>query len=95
MGKQKVFTGTVVSDKMQKTVVVRILRMSKHPQYGKVLKTYAKFKAHDEAQTAKMGDVVRIVETRPLSKDKRFRVVAVVRKGELAHIEIKPESGVV
>ena len=91
MGKRKEFTGTVVSDKMQKTVIVRTMRLSKHPKYGKVIKKYNKFKAHDEKGTAKTGDKVRIVETRPLSKDKRFRVVEIVKKAESGHLALKEE----
>ncbi|MCX5710529.1 MAG: 30S ribosomal protein S17 [Candidatus Omnitrophica bacterium] len=91
MGKQKEFTGVVVSDKMQKTVVVRVMQMSKHPKYSRIMKHYNKFKAHDEMGIAKAGDTVRIVETRPLSKDKRFRVAAVVRKAQAARIVLKEE----
>jgi small subunit ribosomal protein S17 len=75
---RKVRVGIVVSDKMQKTVVVRIERRFAHPQYGKVVKRSTKVKAHDEANDAKTGDTVRIMETRPLSKDKRWRVVEIV-----------------
>lgn len=89
MGARKVFTGVVVSDKMQKTCIVRVTRMAKHPKYGKVIKKYSKYKAHNETDTAKMGDIVRIEETRPLSKDKRFRIVEVVRKAAGADIEVK------
>ena len=89
MGKRKEFTGTVTSDKMQKTVIVRIMRLSKHIKYSKTVKRYSKFKAHDEKGIAKLGDTVRIIETRPISKDKRFRVAAVVKKARAAHIEVK------
>lgn len=92
MGKRKEFTGTVISDKMQKTVIVRTMRLFKDPRYGKVLKRYNKFKAHDEKNEAKVGDLVRIVETRPLSKDKRFRVAGITRKAKLANIELKEEA---
>lgn len=91
MGKRKDFTGTVVSDKMQKTVIVRITHMSKHPKYGRIIKKYNKFKVHDEKSSAKIGDTVRIEETRPLSKDKRFRVVEVIRKAQLPQVEIKEQ----
>ena len=91
MGKRKKFVGTVVSDKMQKTVIVRVTRLSKHPKYGKIVKIYNKFKAHDEKKVAKIGDTVRIEETRPLSKDKRFRVVEVIKKVQTPYIEIKEE----
>ncbi len=95
MGKKKEFIGTVISDKMQKTIIVRIMRLSKHPKYGKVIKRYSKFKAHDEKSIAKMGDTVRIEETRPISKDKRFRVVEVLKKAKTPHktphVEIKED----
>jgi len=91
MGKRKVYTGTVVSSKMQKTVIVKIMRLGKHPKYSRVMKKFIKFKAHDENGIAKLGDTVRIEETRPISKDKRFRVIGVVKKAQAAHIEIKEE----
>ncbi|MCX5706198.1 MAG: 30S ribosomal protein S17 [Candidatus Omnitrophica bacterium] len=91
MGKRKEFLGTVVSDKMNKTVVVKIVQMSKHAKYSKIAKTYDKFKAHDEKNAAKVGDTVAIEETRPLSKDKHFRVIEVVKKATAAGIEIKEE----
>ena len=75
---RKVRLGVVVSDKMQKTVVVRIERRFAHPQYGKMVKRSSKVKAHDETNNAKTGDTVRIMETRPLSRDKRWRVVEIV-----------------
>jgi len=82
----------VVSDKMQKTVVVRVLQMSKHPKYSRVARSFNKFKAHDEAKVAKLGDTVVIEETRPLSKDKHFRVLSVVKKAQEADkIVIKEE----
>ena len=89
MGKQKEFIGTVTSDKMQKTVVVRIMQQRKHPMYGRLIKKYASFKAHDEKNTAKTGDTVRIQETRPLSKDKHFRILEIIKKSEGKSIEIK------
>jgi small subunit ribosomal protein S17 len=75
---RKVRLGVVVSDKMQKTVVVRLERRFAHPQYGKMVTRSTKVKAHDEQNNAKTGDTVRIMETRPLSKDKRWRVVEIV-----------------
>jgi small subunit ribosomal protein S17 len=72
------FTGTVVSDKMDKTIVVSVMSFSKHSKYKKITKRYAKFKAHDEKNSAKTGDKVRIAETRPLSKDKRWRLIEIV-----------------
>jgi small subunit ribosomal protein S17 len=77
---RKVRTGTVVSDKMQKTVVVAIERRVPHPVYGKMVTRTVKVKAHDEENTAKTGDLVRIAETRPLSKDKRWRLVEIVER---------------
>ncbi|MDP1853114.1 MAG: 30S ribosomal protein S17 [Candidatus Omnitrophota bacterium] len=70
--------GEVLSNKMQKTIVVRVERVSRHPAYGKVVKKYNKFKVHDEKNIAKIGDKVRIIETRPLSKDKRWKLVEVI-----------------
>jgi small subunit ribosomal protein S17 len=75
---RKMRTGIVVSDKMQKTVVVAIERRVAHPVYGKMITRTKRLKAHDEENSAKTGDTVRIVETRPLSKDKRWRVVEIV-----------------
>jgi small subunit ribosomal protein S17 len=79
-GARKVRVGVVVSDKMQKTVVVQIERRVPHPVYGKMVTRSKKFKAHDEENSAKTGDTVRIAETRPLSKDKRWRVVEIVER---------------
>ncbi len=87
MGKRKEFIGTVVSDKMNKTVVVKVMQMNKHPKYSRIIKVYNKFKADDRGGLAKMGDTVRIEETRPLSKDKRFRVVEVIKKAQALDIE--------
>lgn len=77
---RKVRTGVVVSDKMQKTVVVAIERRVRHPVYGKMMTRTKKLKVHDEENSAKTGDTVRIMETRPLSKDKRFRLVEIVER---------------
>lgn len=79
-GIRKTRTGIVVSDKMDKTVVVAVERVQKHPMYGRTIRRTVKFKAHDEANECNIGDRVRIMETRPLSKDKRWRVVEVVEK---------------
>lgn len=73
--KKKGLEGVVVSDKMDKTVVVSVSRFIKHPLYGKFYKVSKKYKAHDEENKYKTGDKVEIVETRPISKDKRFKVV--------------------
>jgi small subunit ribosomal protein S17 len=77
---RKTRVGIVISDKMQKTVVVAIERRVRHPVYGKMMTRTKKLKAHDEENTAKVGDTVRIMETRPLSKDKRFRLVEIVER---------------
>ncbi len=81
--------GIVVSDKMDKTITVRVERVSRHPVYNRSIKTATKFKAHDEANTAKLGDVVRIQETRPLSKTKRWRLAEVVKRAAGAGAEEK------
>ena len=73
-------TGLVVSDKMEKTVVVAIERRVPHPVYGKMVTRTKRLKAHDEENSAKVGDTVRIVETRPLSKDKRWRLVEIMNR---------------
>ncbi len=77
---RKEFVGIVVSDKMQKTIVVNVTRLVRHGQYRKTLKTRVRFKAHDEKNEAHVGDKVRIVETRPLSRDKRWRLDEIVTK---------------
>ncbi|PAT02515.1 30S ribosomal protein S17 [Candidatus Izimaplasma bacterium ZiA1] len=75
---RRVLTGTVVSDKAEKTITVLVETYKKHPLYGKRVKQTKKFTAHDELNQAKMGDVVQITETRPLSKTKRFRLLNIV-----------------
>ena len=79
---RKVKVGTVISDKMDKTVVVAIQDNVKHPKYGKVIKRTVKFKAHDENNECAVGDKVSIMETRPLSKEKRWRVVEIIEKAK-------------
>lgn len=79
-GRRKVRVGQVVSDKMDKTAVVAVTRLVKHPMYGRFVKRTTKFKVHDEQNECQVGDVVRITETRPLSKDKRWRLIEVMRK---------------
>ena len=74
--------GRVISNKMQKTITVAVDRKVKHPIYGKFVNRTTKFKAHDEANTAGIGDTVRIMETRPISKDKRWRLVEVIEKAK-------------
>ncbi|MCU9594040.1 30S ribosomal protein S17 [Caldibacillus thermolactis] len=77
---RKVYTGRVVSDKMDKTITVLVETYKKHPLYGKRVKYSKKYKAHDELNEAKIGDIVQIMETRPLSATKRFRLVKIVEK---------------
>jgi small subunit ribosomal protein S17 len=72
--------GTVVSDKMEKTVVVAVETVVRHPLYGRRIKRTKRLKAHDEGNTCAVGDIVRVMETRPLSKDKHWRVVEILRK---------------
>ncbi|SHG74493.1 SSU ribosomal protein S17P [Thermosyntropha lipolytica DSM 11003] len=81
-GHRKVRVGTVVSDKMDKTIVVRVETVKQHPLYKKTIKTSKKYKAHDENNEAKVGDVVRIMETRPLSKEKRWRLVEIIERAK-------------
>jgi small subunit ribosomal protein S17 len=88
-GKRKVRIGTVVSDKMDKTVVVQVESLVRHPLYKKVIKRRARFKAHDEGEKCRIGDVVKIMETRPLSKEKRWRVVEIVQHREAVEVEPK------
>lgn len=77
---RKVYVGRVVSDKMDKTITVQVETYKKNRLYGKRVKYSKKFKAHDENNSAKTGDIVRVMETRPLSKDKRFRLVEIVEE---------------
>ena len=81
-GTRKLRTGVVVSDAMDKTVVVRIASQVRHPLYGKTVRRSTRLKAHDEANDARVGDTVRIMETRPLSRTKRWRVVEVVERAK-------------
>ncbi len=77
---RKVYTGRVVSDKMDKTITVLVETQKKHSLYGKRVKYSKKYKAHDEQNEAKIGDIVRVMETRPLSATKRFRLIEIVQK---------------
>jgi small subunit ribosomal protein S17 len=79
--KRHEWVGRVVSNKMQKTVVVAVDRVVAHPMYKKVMRRVTKLKAHDERSECKVGDQVRLIETRPLSKDKHWRVVEVIKRG--------------
>ena len=81
-GLRKTRTGVVVSDKMDKTVTIAIQTKVRHPLYGKMVNRTHKFKAHDEENQCRIGDTVRIMETRPLSKDKRWRVVEIIEKAK-------------
>jgi len=74
--------GRVISDRMDKTVVVAVERLVRHPKYKKIIKKTSKFKAHDEKNECKVGDTVRIMECRPLSKEKKTRVVEIIKKGK-------------
>ena len=87
--KRKTRFGRVVSTKMDKTVVVTVETSRHHPLYKKTIRRAVKYKAHDEKNQCHLGDVVRIVETRPLSKDKRWRVAEIITKGEVAEIQPK------
>ncbi len=79
---RKTRIGKVVSDKMNKTITVAIEDHVKHPLYGKIVKKTVKFKAHDEKNECNIGDTVKIMETRPLSKDKRWRLVQIIEKAK-------------
>jgi small subunit ribosomal protein S17 len=81
-GRRKVRVGYVTSDKMDKTIAVTVEEFIRHPLYGKRVKRTKKFKAHDEENTCGIGDKVRIMETRPLSKDKRWRLIEVLEKAK-------------
>jgi small subunit ribosomal protein S17 len=90
MGQQRILQGTVASNKMDKTVVVVVERRKKHRLYHKVMTLTTRYKAHDDSNACNIGDLVRIEECRPMSKDKRWRVVQVLTRGDVA--EIAPES---
>ena len=79
---RKTRTGKVVSDKMDKTIVVAVVDNIKHPLYGKIVKRTYKLKAHDENNECKIGDRVKVMETRPLSKDKRWRLVEIIERAK-------------
>ncbi|MGX8706759.1 MAG: 30S ribosomal protein S17 [bacterium] len=81
-GMRKTRTGVVVSDKMDKTIVVEIRTRVRHPLYGKIMNRTNKIKAHDENNECGIGDTVRVMETRPLSKDKRWRLVEIIEKAK-------------
>ncbi len=79
---KKILKGTVISDKMDKTVVVSVERVFQHPLYKKTIKTTKKYKAHDEENKCRVGDVVEIIESRPISKTKRWKVLRIFKEGE-------------
>jgi small subunit ribosomal protein S17 len=95
--RRKLRTGVVTSTKMQKTIVVQVVRRVRHQQYNRVIPQTTSFKVHDETNAAKVGDLVKIMETRPLSKDKRWRLVEVLKRASTAppvpgtEEETKPE----
>ena len=82
--KRKTLTGTVVSNKMNKTVVIRVERRFTHPKFKKVVTTTKKYKVHDEENACQPGDFISVCETRPLSKDKRWRLLEILKKATLA-----------
>ena len=88
VGKRKVRVGEVVSDKMDKTVVVAVETLRYHPLYKKAIRHTKKYKAHDENNTCRIGDKVKILETRPLSKEKRWRVAEVISKVETTKVNL-------
>jgi small subunit ribosomal protein S17 len=88
--KHKILTGYVVSDKMDKTAVVVVESRRQHPLYKKVVRHKTRFKAHDENNLCRVGDVVRIMQTRPLSKEKRWRVVEIISRREV--VEVQPSK---
>jgi small subunit ribosomal protein S17 len=90
MEKKKIRVGRVLSNRMDKTVVVEVETRRQHPRYKKIVRYKTNFKAHDEGNICGIGDQVRIVETRPLSKDKRWRVAEVLTRAET--VEVKPEE---
>ncbi len=87
--KRKTKLGRVVSNKMDKTVVVAVVTPKHHPLYKKIIKKVVKYKAHNENAECGPGDIVRIIETRPLSRHKRWRVAEIITKGEIAEIQPK------
>jgi small subunit ribosomal protein S17 len=86
----RILQGVVVSDKMDKTVVVNVARRKQHALYRKVINRSKRFKAHDAANECNVGDIVRILETRPMSKGKRWRVIEILERGDVA--EVSPED---
>lgn len=89
----KTITGIVTSDKMQKTRSVQVMRMERHPKYGKYLRRHTTFKVHDEQELSHVGDTVLIAETRPISKTKRWRLIEVVTRSRLAGVPLAELPG--
>jgi small subunit ribosomal protein S17 len=87
--RRKTLVGLVISDKMQKTRTVLVSRHERHPKYGKYVRRMTKYKVHDEGEASREGDVVRISETRPLSRTKRWRLVGVVERSRLARVRLE------
>lgn len=90
--KGKVLSGVVVSNKMQDTAVVEVQRFHKHPKYQKYIKTRKKYKIHDAGNTANIGDKVKIIETKPISKDKRFKLLEITYKAPVMKEEIVKDN---
>ena len=88
--KRKIKLGHVVSNKMDKTVVVAVETSKRHSLYGKTIKRVVKFKAHDKNNECQPGDIVKIIETRPLSRQKRWRIAEIITKGEV--VEVQPKE---
>lgn len=81
--RRKILIGNVTSDKMDKTIVVQVERLKQHPRYGKVLRFHNKYKVHDEKNSAKVGDTVKIIESQPMSKEKRWALVEVLEQAPI------------
>ncbi len=88
--KRKTRVGRVLSDKMDKTVVVTVETLRHHPLYKKTIRRAVKYKAHDEKSECRLGDTVKIIETRPLSREKRWRIAEIITKGEV--VEVQPKE---
>jgi small subunit ribosomal protein S17 len=86
-GRRKELVGTVVSNKMDKTAVVSVERRIRHPLYRKIIRRTTRYKAHDPRNEVNLGDVVRLEETRPLSKEKRWRIAAILTRGDVAEVQ--------
>ncbi len=87
--KRQSIIGTVISDRMDKTVVVQVETLKQHPKYKKYIRNRKNYKAHDEENGCELGDVVRCMETRPISKEKRWRVIEVIRKHYVSTLEVE------